>query len=114
MPNNVVTIDVQCKGSEVTVTVNPFRAQVLRNEEMVWQVDPNACVDEVEIDVVGSKWPFTDKLPYKSHKKLAKKAKARRKDWISHDTATYKISGTCNGPGGVKYPFVLDPEMIVE
>ncbi|MFA6166925.1 MAG: hypothetical protein WC700_09930 [Gemmatimonadaceae bacterium] len=109
MPSNQVTISVKRVGNNITVTVNPDPAHVKKGEPMIWQVDPHADVDEVEIDRDGAKWPFTDAPPYKSKKNSPKSVHQRKGDWVSGDTAKYKVSGTCQGQ-----KFVLDPDMIVD
>ena len=108
-PSNEVTITVKRVGSKVTVSVNPDPAFVKKGQPMIWHVHPDAEVDEVEIDCDGEKWPFTDALPYKSKKNTPRSVHQRKGNWVSGDTAKYKVSGTCKGEA-----FVLDPDMIVD
>jgi len=105
---NEVTINVKCKGTAVTITVDPFEAHALPGQPMVWRIEPNADVDALDIGVVQGIWPFRAAAPYRTTKKNPASRKVRITGWTSKKVR-YKISGTCMGQS-----FVLDPDMIVD
>ncbi len=104
-----VNVDVQCQGSRVEFSVDPWVARLQQGDDVEWRLADNADSDTITVaPKQGRAWPFVAAAPGGSRANAARSGNMRPNQRGRHQ---YNITLVCQQGNSGPYTVVIDPDM---